>query len=156
MAVHRVRIGKDKANLVEALTMGKESRGTFETYADVVMFAAVYGGKYQKLVPLNQGISADPAPISLEIFISRGYEWDIKLLAIALSDDTNLLSPYDWEAQAQRVTILEQAANGGLEQLEEQLRGAVDYSDRLLLLLNQARLGTAETTTDEFDLSHFL
>lgn len=156
MAVHRVRISKDKASLVEALTMEKEGRGTFETYADVVMFAAVYGGKYQKLVPLNQGISGDPAPISLEIFISRGYEWDIKLLAIALSDDTNLLSPYDWEAQAQRVTLLEQAANGGLELLEEELRGAVDYSDRLLLLLNQARWGTAETTTDEFDLSHFL
>lgn len=155
MAVHRVRIGKDKANLVEALTIGKENGGTFETYADVVMFAAVYGGKYQKLVPLDQGISNDPAPISLEIFISRGYEWDIKLLAIALSEDTNLLSPYDWEAQAQRVTLLEQAANGGLEQLEEQLRGAVDYSDRLLLLLNQSRWGTSETKT-EFDLSHFL
>lgn len=155
MAVHRVRIGKDKATLVETLTLGNESRGAFETYADVVMFAAVYGGKYQKLVPLTQGVSADPAPISLEIFISRGYEWDIQLLAIALSEDTNLLSPYEWEAQAHRVTLLEQAANGGLELLEQESRGAVDYGDRLLLLLNQVRLGTSETTT-EFDLRHFL
>ena len=155
MAVHRVRIGKDKANLVEALTMGKESRGTFETYADVMMFAAIYGGKHEKIVPLEQGISSDPAPISFEIFISRGYEWDIKLLAIALSEDTNLLSPYDWEAQAQQATLLEQAANGGLEQLEDQLRGAVDYSDRLLLLLNQERFGKGQAPS-EFDLSRFL
>lgn len=155
MAVHRVRISKDQASLVEALTMGKESRGTFETYADVVMFAAAYGGKYQKLIPLDNGISQDPAPISLEIFISRGYDWPIKLLAIALSGNTHILSPYDWEAQTQRVAILEQAANGGLQLLEEELRGAVDYSDRLLLLLNKERFGTSEEIT-EFDLSRFL
>jgi dnd system-associated protein 4 len=53
------------------------------------------------------------------------------------------------------VIILEQAANGGLELLAEQLRGAVDYSDRLLLILNQERFPTPQPATD-FDLTRFL
>lgn len=155
MAVHRVRVAKDKAGLVQALTMGKESTGTFETYADVIMFAAAYGGKHQRSRPIETGISKDPAPISLEIFLSRGYDWVIKLLAIAQTQNSTLLSPYDPQASAQRVIILEQAANGGLELLAEQLRGAVDYSDRLLLMLNQERFPTAQPATD-FDLTRFL
>lgn len=155
MAVHRVRVAKDKASLVQALTRGEQTTGPFETYADVIMFAAAYGGKHQRWDPIETGISKDPAPISLEIFLSRGYDWAIKLLAIAQTQETALLSPYDPQAPAQRVIILEQAANGGLELLEEQLRGAVDYSDRLLLTLNQQRFQTAKPST-EFDLTRFL
>jgi len=155
MAVHRVRIAKDKAALVQALTLSKETSGPFETYADVIMFAATYGAQQNKQVPITTGISKDPSPISLEVFLSRGYEWAIKLLAIAQTQDTSLLSPYDMQAQAQRVALLEQTANGGLELLQEQLRGAVDYSDRLLLLLNQQRFEPNQSTTD-FDLTRFL
>ncbi len=155
MGVHRVRVAKDKAALVQSLTLGKETSGPFETYADVIMLAAAYGAKHHKQVAITTGISKDPSPISLEIFVSRGYDWAIKLLAIAQTEDTTLLSPYDSQAQQQRVTVLEQTANGGLELLEQQLRGAVDYSDRLLLLLNQERFGTGQTATD-FDLTRFL
>lgn len=155
MSVHRVRVAKDKASLVQALIMGKESRGTFETYADVIMFAAAYGGKHQKYIPITTGISNDPAPISLEIFLSRGYDWAIKLIAIAHWQNTNILSPYEAQAQTQRVTLIEQAANGGLELLGEDLRGAVDYSDRLLLVLNQERYHQPNPPPN-FDLSRFL
>lgn len=155
MGVHRVRVAKDKASLVQALTRGKGNTGTFETYADVIMFAGAYGAKHQRLNSLETGISKDPAPISLEIFLSRGYDWVIKLLAIAQTQNSNLLSPYDPQATTQRVIILEQAANGGLDLLEEQLRGAVDYSDRLLLILNQERFPISKPSMD-FDLTRFL
>jgi dnd system-associated protein 4 len=155
MAVHRIRVAKKQANLVKALTMGEETKGTFETYADVILFAAAYGGNYQRYIPITSGISQDPAPISLEIFLSRGYEWALKLIAIAYTQDKALLSPYDVQAQAQRIRLIEGLANGGLELLEDELRGAVDYSDRLLLILNQERFPTAQPPPD-FDLTHFL
>jgi len=155
MALHRIRIAKKQANLVKALTMGEETKGTFETYADVTIFAAAYGGKHQRYIPITTGISQDPAPISLEIFLSRGYESALKLIAITYSQDTALLSPYDVQAQAQRIRLIEGLANGGLELLEDELRGAVDYSDRLLLILNQERFPTAQPPPD-FDLTHFL
>ncbi|AFZ42589.1 hypothetical protein PCC7418_0355 [Halothece sp. PCC 7418] len=155
MAVHRIRIAKEHGNLVQALTTGKESKGAFETYADVIIFAAAYGEKHERYVPISSGISKDPAPISLEIFLSRGYEWVIKLIAIAHSQDPTILSPYDAEAQRQRLLLIEGLANGGLELLEDELRGAVDYSDRLLLILNQERFPISQPPPD-FDLTRFL
>lgn len=155
MTVHRIRVAREKASIVQALTMGRGNTGIFETYADTIMFAAAYGSKHEKYLPIESGISKDPAPISLEIFTSRGYDWIIKLIAIARTENPTILSPYDSEAQAQRVIIVEAAAHGGLELLEEQLRGAVDYSDRLLLILNQERFGTPHPPA-EFDLTRFL
>jgi len=155
MPVHRVRIAKKQANLVKALTMGQATKGTFETYADVVMFAAAYGGKHQRYVPITTGISQDPAPISLEIFLSRGYDWVMKLIAIAHSQDTALISPYDRQGEVQRIMLIEGLAHGGLELLEDELRGAVDYSDRLLLILNQERFPVSQSPAD-FDLTRFL
>ncbi|MDR9404019.1 MAG: DNA phosphorothioation-associated protein 4 [Halothece sp. Uz-M2-17] len=155
MAVHRIRIAKQQAPLVQALTMGKESKGTFETYADVIMFAAAYGAKHQRYVPITSGISQDPAPISLEIFLSRGYDWVIKLIAIAHSQNPEILSPYDAKAQTQRLLFLEGLANGGLELLDNELRGAVDYSDRLLLILTQERFPMSQPPPN-FDLTRFL
>ncbi len=150
MAVHRIRVAKDKASLVQSLT-----QETFVTYADTIMFAAAYGGRHQRYLPLEGGISKDPAPISLEIFLSRGYDWVIKLIAIAHRQDAMILSPYNSDAQTERVRLVESAANGGLELLEEELRGAVDYSDRLLLTLNQERFAISQPS-HEFDLTHFL
>lgn len=155
MTVYRVRIAKKQAFLVQALTRGKEKKGTFETYADVIMFAAAYGGKHQRYLPITTGISQDPAPISLEIFLSRGYDWVIKLIAIAHCQDAGILSPYDSQAQVQRIMLLEGFANGGLELLENELRGAVDYSDRLLLILNQERFPSSSPPPN-FDLTRFL
>ncbi|NEQ85998.1 MAG: DNA phosphorothioation-associated protein 4, partial [Moorea sp. SIO2I5] len=75
-------------------------------------------------------------PIGLEIFVSRGYEVVIKLIAIAEIKDTKILSSIDKESEEKRIHIFEEYANGGLDILRNELRGAVDYSERLLLLLN--------------------
>jgi dnd system-associated protein 4 len=72
-----------------------------------------------------------------------------------------ILSTTNAEAESQRVAIFEEYANGGLAQLQDELRGAVDYSERLLLTINAARKAEnePELASDgsvEFDLSRFL
>jgi dnd system-associated protein 4 len=41
MADTRIRIAKDKAELVKALKDGSDLNGPFQTYTDVVVFAAM-------------------------------------------------------------------------------------------------------------------
>ena len=154
MAINRIRIAKDKADLVQALVDDSEGKGPFQTYADVMVFAAAYGAKHNKRVLINV-LAKEPAPISLEIFISRGYDTIIKLLAIAESNDPKILSAYTPEAEAKRVHIFEEYANGGLEKLREELRGTVDYTERILLMLSLERLPNS-SGEEEFDLSRFL
>ena len=138
MAISRIRIGKDKADLVKSLVDFNGGNGPFQTYADVMTFAATLWVKYNKRVTLNI-ISKEPAPISLDIFVSRGYDTVIKLLAIAETNDPNILSVYDQQVEEKRVQIFEEYANGGLEKLQEELKGIVDYTEHLLLLLNLER-----------------
>ena len=51
--------------------------------------------------------------------------------------------------------IFEEYANGGLEILQAEFRGAVDYSERLLLIFSSERV-KQEEQKEEFDLSKFL
>ncbi len=155
MALPRVKIAKDKADLVQKLLDTKETTGNFQTYADIVIFAASFGIKHQKKIPLKTISQSEPSPISLEVFISRGYDWVIKLIAFTDTQDINILSAYDANAELERVKILEEYANGGLEQLREELRGAVDYTERLLLIMNSERFAEKKPE-EEFDLSRFL
>lgn len=154
MAVSRIKIGKDKAALVQSLVDFNGGIGPFQTYADVMTFAATLGARFRKRVPLNI-ISKEPAPISLEIFISRGYDSVIKMLAITETNDPKILSTYGAEAENKRVQIFEEYANGGLEKLQEELKGVVDYSEHILLLLNLERF-PKNSSDEEFDLSRFL
>lgn len=96
MAINRIRIGKDKAELVQSLVDFNGGVGPFQTYADVMTFAATLGAKFQRRVPLHV-ISKEPAPISLEIFVSRGYDPVIKVLAVTETNDPKILSVYDVE-----------------------------------------------------------
>jgi dnd system-associated protein 4 len=154
MSTHRVRIAKDKAELVQNLVDRQGTSSPFQTYADVLIFAACLGAKEGKKRSLQE-IAKEPAPISLEIFISRGYCETIALLAVTDTEDFNLLATGDDLLEAKRVEILEEYANGGLEKLREELRGAVDYTDRLLLSIGATRFPESSIKT-EFDLSRFL
>ncbi|MBW4679698.1 MAG: DNA phosphorothioation-associated protein 4 [Microcoleus vaginatus WJT46-NPBG5] len=155
MGANRIRIAKDKADLVKALVDAKETTGPFQTYADVVVFAAALGAKRKKRVPLEEISTKEPAPIALEIFDSRGYDRTIKLLAVTETKDPKILSVFDEKAEEERTHIFEEYANGGLEILREELRGAVDYSERILLMLISDRQ-KQDQPTEEFDLSRFL
>lgn len=153
MAV-RIRIAKDKADLVQSLVQINNNNGVFQTYADVMAFAASLGHKFDKKSPL-ESIAKEPSPISIEVFISRGYDLLIKLLAIAETEDPKIISTYEVKAEIKRALIFEEYANGGLEKLQEELKGAVDYSERILLILTQERFKKEEIEKD-FDLSKFL
>lgn len=156
MAASRIRVAKDKADLVKQLVDYKGTTGPFQTYADAIAFAASLGGKCHKRVPLGTISTSEPAPIGLEIFISRGYDTTIKLLALAETADHKILSTFNPENEALRLQIFEEYANGGLEILRDELRGAVDYTDRILLMLSQERLKERSIDTEEFDLTRFL
>ncbi len=155
MGASKIKIAKDKADLVKALSLSKETTGPFQTYADVMAFAAALGAKRKKRVPLGEVSKRDPLPIGIEIFISRGYDTMMKLLAIAETKDINIISPHDENWEEERIAIFEEYANGGLEILQEELRGAVDYSERLLLILVSER-SKQNRIEGEFDLSSFL
>ena len=155
MGINRINVAKDKADLVKALTVIDGKTGPFQTYADVVVFAAAVGVNRQKRVPLKEVSKKEPGPISLEIFISRGYDSVIKLIAITETKETQILSLIDEASEDLRLTIFEEYANGGLEILREELRGAGDYLDQLLLMLLNERF-KEESSSQSFDLRKFL
>ncbi len=161
MSENRVRVAKDKAELVKSLVASPENNSPFQTYADVILFAAVLGAKHEQRLPLGEISKKEPGPISSEIFIARGYDTVIKLIAIAATENINVISPDRADFEEQRIHIFEEYANGGLEILQQELRGAVDYTERILLMLSvtQNSIGNIAPTADrvpEFDLSKFL
>lgn len=155
MGTNRIRVAKDKADLVKALTVSNGTTGPFQTYADVMVFAAALGAKHKKRSHLEAISNKEPAPIALEVFVSRGYELVIKLLAIAETKDAKIISIFDESAEEKRIHIFEEYANGGLEILRDELRGSVDYSEQILLILSSERLKQA-SSEEEFNLSKFL
>ena len=155
MAIPRIRVAKGKADLVQSLVDMKGTTGPFQTYADVLAFAAALGAKYGRRIPLDSISTKETGPISWEVFVSRGYDVAIKLLAVVETKDPKILSVYDSHAEEQRIQIFEEYVNGGLEKLQEELRGAVDYSERILLILNADRF-QEQIPQEEFNLSRFL
>ncbi|MGC9503441.1 DNA phosphorothioation-associated protein 4 [Baaleninema sp.] len=153
--VHRVRVAKDKSEFVRGL-VGNETDGAspFQTYADLLAFAAALGMKRQQKSPVREVSNREPAPIALEIFLSRGYDRLFNLLTAVETRDPALLSPTNAEARAARVALFEEYANGGLEILQAELRGAIDYGERLLLIMLMER-HTEDPHSSGFDLQQF-
>lgn len=151
----RIRVAKDKADLVKALISSDGGNGPFRTFADVIVFAAALGVKYKKRVPFQEVSKREPVPIRLETFISLGYDIVIKLISITETNDIQILSPHEEEFEKQRNEIFEEYANGGLEVLQGELRGSIDYSYTLLLFLISDKNNKNEES-GEFDLRKFL
>ncbi|MHC5756276.1 DNA phosphorothioation-associated protein 4 [Nostoc sp.] len=151
----RIRVAKDKAKLVKDLTSSDGGTGPFNTFADVIVFAAALGAKHKKRVVLGEISKREPSPIRIEYFASMGNDILIKLLAINETKDIKTLSINEEEYERQRNHIFEEYANGGLEILQNELRGSVDYSERILLFLSYERMNE-EKQDEEFDLSKFL
>ena len=151
----RIRVAKDKAELVKDLTSSNGGTGPFNTFADVIVFAAALGAKHKKRVALGEISKREPSPIRIEYFASMGNDISIKLLAINETKDIKTLSLNEEEYERQRNHIFEEYANGGLEILQNELRGSVDYAERILLFLSYERTNT-EQQDEEFDLTKFL
>lgn len=152
MAANRIKIAKDKAELVKSLVASKETTSPFQTYVEVMVFAAALGAKHKKRIPL-EGNSKDLSPLRQDYFASS-FTLLINLLAITEAQDINILSDDDL-ADEQRIQTFEEYANGGLEIIQNELRGAVDYSERILLFLSYERTNT-DKQDEEFDLTKFL
>jgi dnd system-associated protein 4 len=151
----RIRVAKDKAELVKDLISSDGGTGPFNTFADVIVFAAALGAKHKRRVALGEISKREPSPIRIEYFASMGNDILIKLLAINETKDIKTLSINEEEYERQRNHLFEEYANGGLEILQNELRGSVDYSERILLFLNYERTNT-EQQDEEFDLTKFL
>ncbi|WP_375476513.1 DNA phosphorothioation-associated protein 4 [uncultured Nostoc sp.] len=151
----RIRVAKDKAELVKDLTSSDGGTGPFNTFADVIVFAAALGAKHKKRVALGEISKREPSPIRIEYFASMGNDILIKLLAINETKDIKTLSINEEEYERQRNYIFEEYANGGLEILQNELRGSVDYAERILLFLSYGRMNNDEQD-EEFNLTKFL
>lgn len=151
----RVNIAKDKADLVRALTVMDGKSGPFQTYADVIAFAATLGLKRQKRIPIREISKREPGAIDLDIFISRGYEMAIKLMGMTEENSPQFSSHHHSEIEELRLQIFAEYANGGLEIMREEFRGTVDYLEQLLLLLSKERSAQNQLNL-EFDLTKFL
>ncbi|UIE36207.1 DNA phosphorothioation-associated protein 4 [Leptodesmis sichuanensis] len=149
MADIRIKVAKDKAKLVKALRTGEGSTGLFQTYVDVMAFAATLGAKRGKYIPVSEASKKDPDPIPQEHFISRGHDQTINLLAITHTKDPKILSNNE-ELQRKRIEIFESYANGGLEIMQEALRGSSDYTKQIQLLLTaeKNRLNASDELLD--------
>ncbi|WP_353929587.1 DNA phosphorothioation-associated protein 4 [Okeanomitos corallinicola TIOX110] len=151
----RIRVAKDKADLVKALISTDGGNGPFQTFADVIVFAAALGVKYKKRVPFEEVSKREPAPIRLEVFAVSGYDVLIKLIGITETQDIKILSPDEEEYEKQRHEIFEEFANGGLEILQNELRGSIDYTNQILLFL-QHEIFSNDKEDEEFNLTKFL
>jgi dnd system-associated protein 4 len=154
MAANRIKIAKDKADLVKALVTSNEQTAPFQTYVEVLVFAAALGAKHKKRVPITE-FTKSLDPIRRDYFSSNSCELTINLIAFTETQDHKILAD-DEISDAQRINIFEEYANGGLEVLQNELRGAVDYSERILLIFSSERFKQEPQEKEEFDLSKFL
>jgi dnd system-associated protein 4 len=109
--------------------------------------------KYNKRVPIEEVSKRDPDPIPREHFVNNGYEPIINLIGMNETEDKNIMS---FEERGDECTkIFEEYANGGLEILRDELRGSVDYTNQILLVMLKAKDKDINPEI-EFDLGKFL
>lgn len=150
----RVSIDADKAPLFRALKAsdGEAGAGVFQTNGDILTFAAVLGFKHQRRRKLGKRSTNNPDPVLQEQFRDPHI---INFIAVLETSDPKVLVANE-ECDKQRVTIFEEYANGGLEILQQKSEGAVNYLDKLLLILSSERDPSGSTEEEDFDLTDFL
>jgi dnd system-associated protein 4 len=147
----RIGYEREKRDFVRRLVAADEGGGPFETIADVLVFAASLGLRRSRRVPLRSVVSET---IRQEVFDRGGYGIAMDLIVLGSSANANVLSNAD-EAVSSRINVFQEYANGGLEILESELRGAVDPLGTLVLILTAER--NADVSGDGgFDLSQLV
>ena len=54
MSENKIRVARDKAELVKSLVGSSDNNSPFQTYADVILFAATLGAKQHQRVALGE------------------------------------------------------------------------------------------------------
>lgn len=135
MAERRIRV--PKLDVVKKLYYDEKENtlGIFKTYAEMMSFAATLGYKLNRHKPF-EGTLIDP--IRFSVFENSESGKLFYLLAFAYLKEAECLGN-DEESFNARIEIFENFANGGLEHLEQLLKGKDDPFDMFILLLNKQR-----------------
>lgn len=151
MADRRIRISKEVADLVDSLSVSDDGVAPFELKVDVLAFAAALGASKGIHEPFS-----DPTkePIRQDVFDRRGYDTMMNLLAVYREEDPKVLASSD-EMEDKRATIFEEYANGGLRIIREKIKGARNFQDALLLMVQEERERDSDGD-DDFDLTEFV
>lgn len=154
MADRRIRMAKDKVDLVRHLTASENENGPFRHLVDVLSFAAALGYAREIRIPLTEPAKS-PDPIRQSVFQSHGYDTVLNLLAAAHTSDPAVLANND-EMEDVRATVFEEYANGGLELLQTELKGSTDVLQSVLLIIAKERMDTHEGGGEGFDISQLM
>ena len=152
MSDRRIRIASDQAEFVKRLLRTEESNGPFRIQADVLAFAAALGASRRRRRELSQSTRE---PIRQDVFERQNFVPLMNLVAIFATGDANVLADTD-EMEEARAAAFEQYASGGLEILEQELEGAVDYLSAILLIIASERRGEEEEDAADLGLRKLL
>ena len=140
--VRRVKRPKDKSELLNQLT-DTTNGGVFDTYKDALIFSAALGAFYKKKKPFSK----TDEQIDYNVFITRiDTAAFINALSLAETEDITVLSDYKLE---EKLTILEQYANGGLIILEKKMKAGTPIIDIIIGFINEARESIGEEKDTE-------
>ncbi len=151
----RVSIEKGYAEFVQSMSTRDGDTGItpFATTADLVGFAAAYGASEADPLPLKD--KADrPSPIRYEVFVTRGFESLIDLLAAFNRNDVRALKASE-ESLNERIEIFEGYANAGIQRMKAKLDPFADKMEGLELLLASSRKSSKQGQ-DSPDLSDLI
>ena len=130
----RIQYAMKYEDLLADLVRSRESTGPFETKAKCLIWAAAFatsvGGRENR-----KKLSSDTGePIRYDVFASQSFEDFICALGVFATQDINMLKDSE-DIANQRVEIFEEFADYGLERLDAEMKGVVNKSERLSLLL---------------------
>jgi dnd system-associated protein 4 len=128
--LRRVRRPKDKDALFSQLV---QEDNVFETYADLMTFAATLGF----LKDRRDSFEQSGEPINWEVFSNAGYESVVNAIAATSSGDLEILTS---ERLPERLAVFEEFANGGLAELQKEMRVGTKALDAVRNLMMEAQI----------------
>lgn len=138
-ASRRVRRPKDKDSLFNQLV---HEENVFDTYADLMTFAATLGFLRNR----KQSFDQSGEQINWDVFSNAGYEAVVNAIAATSSGDLEILAS---EKLPERLGVFEEFANGGLIELQKEMRGGTNALDVVRNLMMEAQiLGDEKKTPD--------
>jgi dnd system-associated protein 4 len=140
-AGRRVRRPKDKEQLFQNLV---QDEGIFDIYAHLLTFAAALGFSRNRREPFEHS----GEPIAWEVFLNAGHESFVNAIAAVRTGDLEILS---YDRLADRLAVFEEYANGGLIELEKELRTDRNSLDRIRELMLEAQSQFENQKTPEIE-----
>ena len=138
MADIRIKVAKDKAKLVKALRAGEGSTGPFQSYVEVLIFAASLGLNYDNYISFEEASRKDPDPIPWENFTSKNQDKIIDLISVTHTRNPKILEDTD-ECERERAKIFEGYANGGLALIQQASGENDNFLFKIQMLLTREK-----------------